>query len=269
MSDHIRKEHPKVHNCDNCDEKFDDSWKLELHMKTHKSITPLKCNICEKLFYVNWRLKKHIASHSESNKCCHYFNNGKLCPFEDVGCKYKHEDSQKCKFNNNCRFKLCQFKHSDKIDAFDGKNIKCDVCEYMARNGEEIIKHKKLAHEYQKYIEMDESEKYEVNELICFNTCWQGDHKCYDKDEDNELLGVDVKKIKEDFRNCVEEDTFKCEMCEFTSSTLKKVKGHFVNNHRNDYQLECWKCAKRCTTIFELRKHVGTYHYISQSESEI
>ena len=137
----------------------------------------------------------------------------------------------------------------------------------MAKNNEELSKHKKTDHEYQKYD--GRYEKYEVNEYICINICWQGDHRCYDKDEDNELLGLDVKRINEDFRNCVEVETFKCEVCEFTSSTIKNVKGHFLNNHKNNYKLECWKCAKKCTNIFELRKHVGTYHYESQSESEV
>ena len=62
----------------------------------------------------------------------------------------------------------------------------------MAKNNEELIKHKKMDHEYQKYDEMDEWEKYEVNEYICINTCWRGDHRCYDKD---------VNRINEYFRN--------------------------------------------------------------------
>ena len=259
MSDHIRKHHPKLHNCDNCDEKFNDSWRLELHKKTHKNITPLKCNICEKHFYVNWRLKKHIASHNESNKFCHYFNNDKVCPFEEVGCKYKHAISENCKYDKNCRFKLCQFKHTNKNET--GKDIKCEACDHMATNREELSKHNKNEHEYLKYDVMDECEKQDINDYICINICWQGDHKCYDKDGDNELLGVDVKKIKEDYHNCVEEENFKCEMCDFTSNTLKNVKNHFVNNHRNNYKLDCWKCGKKFETICELRKHVGTYHH--------
>jgi hypothetical protein len=47
-----------------------------------------------------------------------------------------------------------------------------------------------------------------VNEYICANLCWQGDHKCYKKKEGNELLGIDVGKIKEDYRNCVEEESW-------------------------------------------------------------
>ena len=33
-------------------------------------------------------------------------------------------------------------------------------------------------------------DKYEVNEYICMNICRQGDHKCFHKDEDNDLLDL-------------------------------------------------------------------------------
>ena len=31
------------------------------------------------------------------------------------------------------------------------------------------------------------------------NICWGGDHKCFDHDENNKLLGVDVEKIRDDY----------------------------------------------------------------------
>ena len=52
---------------------------------------------------------------------------------------------------------------------------------------------------------MDEGDKYEIGEEICIRNCWQGYHKCYPKIKENELIGVDVKQIKEDFKNCVDE----------------------------------------------------------------
>ena len=66
-----------------------------------------------------------------------------------------------------------------------------------------------------------------MHEIICQRFCWQGDHKCYEKEEENEFLGVDVEKVKEDFRNCVDEEEFKCEMCEYISSERKDVTEHF------------------------------------------
>ena len=114
---HIKKGHPKMLHCANCDETFQESWRLELHMKSHGNLSPFKCDLCERKFYSHWRMKKHKASHNELKKCCHYFNNAKICPYEEVGCKFKHEDSENCKFDKKCNFKLCQFKHTHKEDA--------------------------------------------------------------------------------------------------------------------------------------------------------
>ena len=63
-----------------------------------------ECDKCDKKFLLNWRLKKHqdIHSNRENLKFCHYFNNGK--------------ESEQCKFKENCRNKLCQFKH-DKVNT--------------------------------------------------------------------------------------------------------------------------------------------------------
>ena len=176
---------------------------------------------------------------------------------------FMHKKSKECKYGRTCFAKLCQFQHDD-----DGDYFHCDICEFKACNEEEIGNHKKKDHEFQKFDDMDDGEKYEVNEYICFNICWQGDHKCYEKEEENNLLGIDVKKIKEDYRNCVEEETFTCEMCEFVSSEMKNVQEHFLHTHRNEYKLACWECDKKFKSIFELRKHVGTYHYTSQNQSE-
>ena len=55
-------------------------------------------------------------------KFCHYFNNGKVCPYDDIGCKFKHKDSDKCKYDKYCNFKLCQYKHTTKTDNLDDTN---------------------------------------------------------------------------------------------------------------------------------------------------
>jgi hypothetical protein len=109
--------------------------------------------------------------------------------------------------------------------------------------------------------------QYEVDEYICGNLCWQGDHKYYEKEEENELLGIDVGKIKDDFRDCVEEESFKWEICEFTDSAIINVREHFLKTHRKNYQFSCWKCEVKCKTIFDLRRHVGTFHYTAQIDN--
>ena len=77
---------------------------------------------------------------------------------------------------------------------------------------------------------------FEINCIFCHNICWQGDHKCFENDEDNDLLGLDVENIKADFGNCLYEKTFRCEMCEFTCTAIQNVKEHFLHKHINSYK---------------------------------
>ena len=53
------------------------------------------CTLCDKTFHRKWRLAKHELAHNSLNvKFCHYFNNGKDCPYEEIGCMFKHEPSK-------------------------------------------------------------------------------------------------------------------------------------------------------------------------------
>ena len=85
-----------------------------MHLVNHVETRQFKCDICEVEFYTGWRLDKHQKSHEDQNqKFCHYFNNGKSCPYEDLGCKFKHKVSKECPFQDKCYRKLCQYKHTD------------------------------------------------------------------------------------------------------------------------------------------------------------
>ena len=56
----------------------------------------------------------HIRIHSNKPpRHCHYFNNGKICPFEELGCKFLHVLSTKCKFDKLCHKTMCSYKHSE------------------------------------------------------------------------------------------------------------------------------------------------------------
>ena len=102
-------------HCNLCDEKFGKNCELEKHMNTeHKAPKEFSCNICSKTFHLKWRLVKHQDIHGENQslKYCHYFNNEKVCPFEEIGCKFLHTKSSKCRFVK-CKNKLCPFSHAD------------------------------------------------------------------------------------------------------------------------------------------------------------
>jgi hypothetical protein len=87
LRQHLMKNHPRSVSCAKC---FDARFKLEEHDNAEK----FKYKLCESEIYSEWRLKKHIEGHQKVNrKYCRYFNNGKRCPFAEIGCKFKHEIS--------------------------------------------------------------------------------------------------------------------------------------------------------------------------------
>ena len=63
---------------------------------------------------------------NKNTKKCHYYNNAKKCPFEEVGCKFVHEASEKCFFLNTCSNQLCQFQHNLSDIKGDAKASEAD-----------------------------------------------------------------------------------------------------------------------------------------------
>ena len=122
VSKGLLKKHKEKHNkrivsaksirCNHCGEIFKENWLLEVHMKSHADAETFECELCSKTFQSKWRLGKHRDIHSNpETKKCHYFNNEKTCPFEEIGCKFLHEDSEMCPLENRCKHKLCPLKH--------------------------------------------------------------------------------------------------------------------------------------------------------------
>ena len=102
--------------CKLCDESFNRNSDLESHIKlSHEDHEVFQCQQCDKCFVLNWRLQKHIKLHSEEPvKTCHYFNNGRTCPFEELGCKFLHQEAKICTLGQNCNRRLCPFRHCNK-----------------------------------------------------------------------------------------------------------------------------------------------------------
>ena len=248
LTKHIKQSHAKDYKCKICEETFNKSWSFELHSKSHEEIVPFKCNTCDKDFYSKWRLNKHVLSHGVKGKFCHYFNNGKICPFEEIGCKFKHEISKNCRYDKKCHINLCQFKHTPGFE--------------LEENAKEV-KDKEKGDKYNKYNQMDEYNQFDVYQEICLTICWSGYHKCMDHDEDNELLGVDVVKIRDDYNNRRKEK-FHCEKCNYLSTEMEEVKNHFLAKHEKEYS--CWECEEKFSTITEFKMHYGSFHY-SEEES--
>ena len=111
---HIKRDHVKKSIvCSICKDEFSDNYRLEEHLvKTHQKVKQVSCSVCDKTFMLKWRLQKHMNIHNEAKRrMCHFFNNGKHCPFEEIGCKFLHEESQECRMKLSCTRTMCQFRH--------------------------------------------------------------------------------------------------------------------------------------------------------------
>jgi len=93
LKEHIKNSHPKLIDCRHCEQTFSSNVDLENHAEEHKLEKHFKCDICGKKFYLEWRMTKHKTVHHEDTKPCRYSTSRRRCPFEAVGCKFRHDDS--------------------------------------------------------------------------------------------------------------------------------------------------------------------------------
>ena len=91
LKKHVVEYHPRIIECYLCDSTFQKNHEVETHMEEHKVKKSFRCDICQKDFYLLWRLNKHRNVHLESTKPCHYHTSKRKCPFEAVGCKFRHD----------------------------------------------------------------------------------------------------------------------------------------------------------------------------------
>ena len=196
---------------------------------------------------LEWRLKKHREGHgNDSQKYCHYFNNQKSCPFEEIGCMFKHEDSPICFFGPKCENRLCQFKHKDIIDNDKKKDTE-------------------LTNRFKSLSEMEQRESEEiVCELYCKASF--GYHKCSNKYFD-EFVGCDVFNVVDEY---IEEDgeeilytLFPCEKCDNRFKEYDILSDHFLKEHTADKFVRCKinKCNYSSETVEIIKMHIGIDHH--------
>ena len=113
-------------SCKDCGETFAANFQLENHMvKSHGKDKSHSCDICGKDFFLRWRLRKHLDVHDENVKICRYFRDGILCPFDEVGCKFKHEE----------------VKNQENEKDIETEDNLCYYCNTMFESQEDLIEH--------------------------------------------------------------------------------------------------------------------------------
>ena len=65
----------------------------------------------------------------------HYYDNFKKCPYQKFGCKFKHAESEQCKYKNQCKNRLCQFRHQEDPSTWRCKELNWESksCEFQSR----------------------------------------------------------------------------------------------------------------------------------------
>ena len=68
----IHKENDDKFQCNHCERKFDEEWKLKAHVNSHSRV---QCKQCDKTFKNSDTLDKHVKiSHENIKLFCHFFN---------------------------------------------------------------------------------------------------------------------------------------------------------------------------------------------------
>ena len=123
-------------SCKECEEKFSRNHELENHMvRVHGYEKTHTCEICRKSFYLEWRLKKHRTVHESNVRTCKYFEEGQDCPYDEIGCKYKHgeketEDSGERVDDHYCYY--CNIMYNKQAELIDHMgNVHIDLFTYL------------------------------------------------------------------------------------------------------------------------------------------
>ena len=249
MKIHKKTQHLKTFRCKKCDETFHVSKDLEIHIKSHRNCEEFKCDDCEKVFYLKWRLSKHKEIHNkDSLRHCHYYDNGKSCPLEEVGCMFLQKDSAPCKFGIMCKNNLCQYKR-----------------EVQNNNDDES----KLEDEF---IKLTEDEQWEVRQLVCDETCNGAErlHACsYDACEISREWNI--MQYDYDYDDNDEKlESFPCEECGEVLTTLDDFGKHLTDTHDGKVkpkQCVVSDCYVKIDSMETLIHHIGVKHYLVVKQS--
>ena len=260
-NDHMKTYHPVQLKCNSCDFTCDKSVELETHIKLHHQQTEtFKCDECDKEFALKWRLNKHMKLHRFKVNFCHYYNNEESCPFDEFGCKFRHEESQKCFNFSTCKRKLCQYRHSKPVDDQRTDNI--NTIESQTETTAKITED----NQSKPNINCDDIELRKGKDFYCEHFCSNKFNlHTHNKEDYDSLKGIKIKEISSKFQveTMAFVKNFPCEVCDVTSSGIDEHRKHFQEVHKSiQFDHACLFNNCEFKTLFpeELVKHFADKH---------
>ena len=159
LLENLAKEKINQLNCNKCHNKFSKFSDLELHIKKmHATYEDQERDNCVEKIVTSWRLRKHMRIHSQLfTRTCKYFKANVICPFKDLGCKFKHEvdikatfeekgdtskgisDKDKCQSLENSS--LVKNGYSSSFQTSTPKSINCEECKNKSECTDCIVRH--------------------------------------------------------------------------------------------------------------------------------
>ena len=170
-----------------------------------------------------------------------------MCPYQEVGCMFRHELSPQCKYKSTCNRKLCQYQHKDAVDenelekeldsekSFEmiisyNQGPKCDQCDHLFESDDHLKNHKEIHH-------------IQIKTYPC---------------ETNHLTGTEhnLKKVDDYSEDSEDEDySEKCRFCKRVFTTYETF-----DNHQDSY-LQCDKCKVCFHNEFQWNEHTQCGRY--------
>ena len=254
LKKHMKRSHAKKFKCDKCDQEMSSLSAFEFHLLScYTEISKFKCEKCDNEFITEIRLKNHQRMHETQVKYCHFFNNGKVCKFAKLGCRFKHEESEKCKYGDKCKKQLCGYKHFDSDESEEQKSSEESNEMNHSRDDQNSLP-------VQNEEPVDWRELEEAKDMICDQYCdlENGFHIHLD-DMYEQFFGLDTENVEDENSPM----SYPCKFCENTSSVLDIHEKHVIESHPNeDRSLNCMfvNCEYKNVLPETLANHITVKH---------
>ena len=214
--------------CKNCDATFRTMTDLRKHRKVHKT-DRYSCENCDKTFVNEDTMEMHnTITHKNVRFYCHYFNNGKQCPFK-TECVFLHEVSKVCKDGKKCERDMCMFRHEVQ-DDIEINPEKINVNEECVS---ELVEKNDATADQSDFVDVDEVDETKAGNEISNRTF-------------NNPSQVE---------NITSDELFKCEICDFASARQK-----IIEDHKELFHNWCPRCYSSFDSQRKLKSHVKNDH---------
>ena len=182
----------------------------------HHTNIRFNCENCDKTFVNEDTKEMHNAiSHKNVRFYCHYFNNGKHCPFE-TECVFLHEVSKVCRYSKNCERDMCMFRHPKEDDTETKNDETVEQSEILDVDDEDKTTDHQIELPNMTFNNPSQIDKYSSDTLFKCETCGFASSR-------QEI----IENHKELLHNW-------CAKCYSTFDSQKKLKSHIKDIHTDN-----------------------------------